>query len=188
MCMKLAELEGKSPKDILKEVGDISIPIDLDLILDKLGVIKIPSSFEDLEKNIDKKPGSIYGLVIYNEVDVGIYYKKDDTLVQKRFTIAHELGHCCLHGKVLENNHIEMLCEESVINKEEMEADSFARELLIPEVQLKDIHSKLFYPSLEKLSEIFEVPRKLMVQRLTELKMTYYDDEKTKLVLPNLSV
>ena len=41
MCMKLNELAGKKPLDILKEVNVFSIPIDLYLILYKLGVIKI---------------------------------------------------------------------------------------------------------------------------------------------------
>lgn len=186
MCKKLEYLKGKTPSSILKEVADYSIPIDLDLIIEKLGVIKIPSSFGDLERAMNKKTGSISGLVLFNEKDVGIYYKKDDKLEQKRYTIAHELGHCCLHGDNLQNNHIEMLCEEQIVNAEEEEANRFAAQLLIPEKQLKDIHSKLIIPSLNKLSEIFEVPNSLMVQRLIELKMTYYDDEKDKLVPPCL--
>lgn len=188
MCMKLDELAGKRPSEILKEVTDCSIPIDLDMILEKLGVIKIATSFDDLEKTIGKKPGSISGLVISNEKDVGIYYKRDAELVKKRFTIAHELGHCCLHESLLRNNYIEMLCddEEQILNSEEKEANDFASQLLIPEEQLRIIHSKLVLPSLNKLSEIFEVPKILMIQRLTELKMTYYDDEGGKLVPPCL--
>lgn len=187
MCMKLNELAGKKPLDILKEVNVFSIPIDLDLILDKLGVIKIASSFSDLERALEKKPGSISGLVLFNEQDVGIYYKNDDDLEKKRFTIAHELGHCCLHENLLKDDYIEMLCdEEQVINKEEKEANDFASELLIPEEQLRIIHSRLILPSLNKLSEVFEVPKTLMIQRLTELKMTYYDDEREKLVPPCL--
>lgn len=188
MCMKLNELAGKKPLDILNEVGCFSIPIDLDYILEKLGVIKIASSFEDLEKVLDKKEGSISGLVLFNEIDVGVYYKKDDELAKKRFTIAHELGHCCLHEDLLKDNYIEMFCEEDKqpLSREEKEANEFATQLLIPEAQLRVIHSKLILPSLNKLSEIFEVPKALMNQRLIELKMAYFDDERKKMIPPCL--
>lgn len=189
MCLKLKDLAGKDALSILKDTSVSTIPVDLDLVLEKLGVIKVPSSFEDLEDTMGKKRGSISGLVLFNEKDVGIYYKKDDTIAQKRFTIAHELGHCCLHGNKLQDNHIEMLCKEQVIDEndtEEIEANLFARQLLIPEQWLKDIHSKLILPSLYKLSEIFEVPQELMLRRLIELKMTYYDDERDKLIPPCL--
>ena len=189
MCQKLKELEGKLPMDILNSVfaSSITIPIDLDKILEQLGVKKIPSSFDDLEKTIGVKQGSISGLVLYNEKDLGIYYKKDDELYHKRLTIAHELGHCCKHGQNLENNYIEMFCDNQDVNEaEEAEATLFASQLLIPEKQLKDFHSKLVQPSLQKLSELFEVPKDLMLKRIVDLKMAYYDDDKKEMIPPCL--
>jgi len=71
-----------------------------------------------------------------NEVVIGI--NQDQASVRQRFTIAHELGHLLLH----ENNHIRVdrgfrvrLRDHTSgegADREEMEANRFAAELLMP--------------------------------------------------------
>lgn len=184
MCRKIKELNGKSAEEILKLSNQNTPPINLDEILSILDVKKYSASFEDLEK-LENCP--ISGLVLLHKDDIGIFYKANDSIEKKRFTIAHELGHCCMHGEKLKNGYIEYLYGNRQNNSEDEEAASFfAKRLLIPENLLKDIHAKLRKPSLKGLADIFEVPIDVMKERLVELKMTYYLESEDKLVEPKL--
>ena len=124
-----------------------------------LGILKFPSEFNELEK--DKSNKKIAGLVLLHEDDIGIFYSKSASIEQKRFTIAHELAHCCLHGDLLTNGYIEFLYNGEPETTHEKEASIFAMELLIPEKQLRKIYKELLKPSLKGLSEIFQVQKLL---------------------------
>lgn len=178
MCTKLNELKNKTPLEILKQTGQHkSVPVDLDCILNKLGVVKIPSTFEDLEisGNFDDK-GEISGLVLLKGDDVGIFYKKTDSIHRKRFTIAHELAHCCIHGDLLQSGYVEFRSSMTSNDPKEIEANSFAGELLIPKKQLLKIYKKLIIPYLVGLSDIFEVSTNVMRARLRCLSIPFFDD------------
>lgn len=67
---------------------------------------------------------------------------------RRRFTIAHELGHHFLHRSYLENNvHVDkaILNRNEIssqgIDKKEIEANTFAAELLMPAAELARFHS-----------------------------------------------
>ena len=160
----------------------INQPIpDLINILENIGIVIIEID------NPDERFSDFDGLSeVVNNIPL-IVLLSDIDGERQRFTIAHELGHCCKHGQNLENNYIEMFCDNQDVNEaEEAEATLFASQLLIPEKQLKDLHSKLVQPSLQKLSELFEVPKDLMLKRIVDLKMAYYDDDKKEMIPPCL--
>ena len=172
MCKRLEELNGLSAEYILKKSGQLeNVPVDLEKVIETINVYKHPRTFSDLEE-LQKR--EIAGLVLLDGDDVGIFYDIDAPLPKKRFIIAHEIGHCCLHGESLKNGYIEFLAKDGFENEHEVEASVFAARLLIPEQALKDVCRKLLLPSLDALADIFEVPTKLMRYRLEELNMKYY--------------
>ncbi len=178
MCDKLNELKDKTPIEILRQTKQLdNLPIDVDDILKRLGILKIPHTFEDLEKsgNFDDK-GEISGLVLLRGNDIGIFYKRTDTLHRKRFTIAHELGHCCIHGDMLKSGYIEFRSSMTSSDPREVAANTFAGELLIPTKQLLKIYNKLIIPSLSGLADIFEVSTNVMRERMRCLALPFYDD------------
>lgn len=178
MCVKLDELNGRTPKEILNITKqNNTIPIDLDHILENLGLFKIPTTFEDLERSgkFDNM-GEISGLVLLNGNDIGIFYKETDSIHRKRFTIAHELAHCCLHGDILKSGYVEFRNSINSTDEREIAANTFAGELLIPKKQLLRVYKKLIVPSLKGLADIFEVSANVMRERLKCLELPFYDD------------
>lgn len=179
MCKNLKKLIQKTPEEILKETNQYnSIPVNLDVILNKLGIVKIATSFESLEEvTEDGKYREISGLVLLNGDDIGIFYKQTDSVHRKRFTIAHELAHCCLNGDAIANGYIEY--RDSFFSKTdpiEIEANTFAGALLIPEHQLKKILKRLVIPSLGGLADIFNVSVNVMRARMRVLNIPFLDD------------
>lgn len=175
MCATLDEIKGLSAEEILGRTGQKrEVPVKLDVVMDKLGVKWFPTSFKELEEKEKKK---ILGLVLLNGDDVGIFYWENAELFQKRFVIAHELGHCCLHADKLKDGYIDYYSEESEKEDYEKGATAFAMRLLMPEEGLRNIVSKMLKPSLKTLSEIFQVPEKTMKERLEDLHIAYYTEE-----------
>lgn len=167
MCAKLDELRGISAEEILEESGqENAVPVDLDKIVETLGIYKAARDFSDIEKI--ESDGKISGLVILIKDDVKIYFNINDNLAEKRFTAAHEIGHCCLHGETLKNDYIEFLHKDGFENRHESEASIFASRLLIPKRSLFDVYNKLIKPTVSDLARIFQVPNKLMKVRLRE--------------------
>lgn len=182
MCKRLDELNGRSAEDILKLSGQLNnVPVDLKKLVKDIDIYAYPRTFDDIEK-IEKK--EVAGLVLIHENDVGIFYDKNATIENKRFIIAHEIGHCCLHGDTLRNGYIEFLHKDGYENTHEKEASIFASRLLIPKQSLIYIYNRLIVPSLSGLAEIFEVPEHLMKHRLQSLKLRYYINERNMFVEP----
>lgn len=174
----LERLKGKSAETILRESYQMNnIRVDLDVIFETYGIKRIPMTFEDIEeKYLQKGLGDVAGLIVLSGNDVGIFYKRTDSITQKRFTIAHELGHCCLHSDIVEDGYIEFRDCPTSSDKIEKEADSFANELLMPEQQIRYILKRLLKPSLRALATIFQVRVSVMRKRLIHLGISFYDD------------
>lgn len=77
----------------------------------------------------DKKTADIAGAV--NHEKKKIYVNKNDPLERITFTIAHEVGHIVLHSK--DGDFVDYRRRDSSTNPKELEADSFAGNLLMPE-------------------------------------------------------
>lgn len=180
MCKKLDELNGLTSEMLLEKAKQSNVfPVDVAQICYNLGIWLQPFDFTSIEKESNiheqvKQKGHILGAVLVNNNDLAILYRKYDSTNRKRFTIAHELAHCCLHMNSDEKRHIEFRIDEQSSDKKEIEANTFAGELLIPEKALKKIIGESKYLSIQAmktLSNIFMVSENVMKARLEKLNI-----------------
>lgn len=180
-CMSniLEELSGKTAPELLKQYNISTVPpINISLLLQRIGILEIPYDFSEVENAMGYSHGDVLGATFATENKVGIFYRSSDTLNRKRFTLAHEIAHCCLHKDSLERKHIELRSCQTENNGKERDANIFAGELLIPTSSLRKIHSQLLVaPSLSDLSKIFAVSTNVMAARLDYLNLSYIKDD-----------
>lgn len=170
---KIKYLKGKTASEILKDTGqENSIPVDLRAILHKLEISAISMDFSEIEEILCdqvKKRGRILGAVMTTHDDAAIFYSNDQELMSNhryRFTIAHELAHCCLGSDL---NHVEFRHDGSFDEAGEREANIFAGELLIPLPQLERVSKELLLPTITNLAAVFEVSETVMAARIEYL-------------------
>jgi hypothetical protein len=123
-------------QQLLQEEGITEAPVDVEAIATKRAHVVQ-----------QEMPDEISGMLIPLQSEVGgkrwvIAVNEDHAPVRKRFTIAHELGHLILHGyttphadrtyRIRMRDHASS--DGSVI--EEIEANQFAAELLMPRAYL----------------------------------------------------
>lgn len=179
MCKAISQLKNMSADDLLEFCGQSNkIPVDLKAILRKLGISAIPIDFSGAENDIRKKLNAnvqVLGAIATKGDHAAIFYnrKNQSNSHRSRFTIAHELGHCCLNNVTLEDGktHIDCRIEGIAQNEDEIAANVFAGELLIPEKALYSTIEKLLLPSVHILAEIFDVSDNVMLKRLEYLKV-----------------
>ena len=96
-----------------------------------------------------------------------IYVDRDEPSVRQRFTAAHELGHYVLHrdciGDRVEDNYL--LRSAGLSNRQEVEANKFAADLLMPMHLIKVAMENGPYAPRE-LAEQFQVSELAMSIRL----------------------
>ncbi|MEO7577122.1 MAG: ImmA/IrrE family metallo-endopeptidase [Massilia sp.] len=114
-----------------KEHGYVlAAPVDVDKIAEWLGI--------EVDESIDEsKPGTIGHIQLTGSgPKVWINPRKNAYSARRRFTLAHEIAHFCLHlshsRKAFVDTRANMGRSESYWNIEESEANSFAAELLMP--------------------------------------------------------
>ena len=178
---KLKLLRQSSPNDLLYkfDLGNV-FPVDIMKLLEKLDIKVIPYDFSNLEKNDYKnqviEKGIILGAAVHSGDRIGLFYRQDDSEKRKRFTLAHELAHCCLHMDENTPEHIEFRNDQANINdKKEYDANIFAGELLIPEGPLRYALENLIMPKVEILAQIFGVSLNVMKARLKYLNIDAYE-------------
>lgn len=177
MCAKIEELSGLSANDILKVFNaDNLIPVDISQICYDLQIRVTGANFEKIENmvysNEVKMKGHILGAVMVQDDDIAILYRKSDSKNRIRFTLAHELAHCCLHMKPEDEIHVEFRTDEQSNSPKEIEANVFAGELLIPEQCLKAVlkdQKTIDVNMVELLSDMFVVSNNVMKERLKNL-------------------
>lgn len=183
MCKKLNELNGLTAEMLLEKTKQSNVfPVDVAQICYDLGIWLKPFDFTKIEQETYireqvKQKGHILGTVLVNNNDLAILYRESDSTNRKRFTIAHELAHCCLHMDSNEKRHIEFRIDEQSSDKKEIEANTFAGELLIPENALKKLIGESKYLSIQTiktLSNIFMVSENVMKARLEKLNILTY--------------
>ena len=114
MCKKIRELNGKTPGELLtisNQTG--AFPIDVAEICYKMGIHLVPFDFNVLKNGNgysfdcgSESRKEILGAIIVKGDDLAILYKSDDLVNDRRFTIAHEIAHSCLHMKPDNQFHI----------------------------------------------------------------------------------
>jgi len=158
-------------RQVLIDHNLLYIPVDPIAVAKALGVKVVSAKFSDNE---------ISGLISKRDDQKIIYLNADDSNVRKRFTIAHELGHCLLHMEDKDISEItdsrinfrpsETLTPKSSWSEErrnEWEANIFAAALLMNEELVRKSTSQDY--SDEGLALDFQVSVQAMLIRLNTL-------------------
>lgn len=187
MCMKIKELNGLTADSVLNKYWTRNkVPIDIAQILYDMDIKVTSVDFTKAEQAANMQYGDILGAVLTYNDDVVIAYKQNESLNRTRFTLAHELAHCCLsHIVPSQKGYIELRRKEDKNNEREIDANIFAGELLIPENELSGVLKKFFdesFPSSEFLAQVFAVSVNVMEERLKYLKIPFIDSNKTKII------
>lgn len=179
MCKILKELNGLNAIDLLTKYNISLIPpINISLLLKRIGIAEIPYDFTKIEDIMKYNHGDVLGAILAKDDTLSIFYRSSDTLNRQRFTLAHEIAHCCLHSDSLEKKHIELRSSLTVNDSKEYAANIFAGELLIPKNMLEKIHNKfIIAPPLSDISKIFSVSTTVMAARLDYLNLPYIKDK-----------
>lgn len=170
MCRIISEIQGKSADDLLRMSDQASsFPIDLEKLLETL---KISCEPVDFEKMGDSK-GEILGALAINGDKAVIFYRDQDAKDshRSRFTIAHEIAHACLSNKQFPSVSVHFRRDGDAEDTEELAANIFAGELLVPERMLNVVIGKLLRPSVKGLSNIFDVSERVVIARLKHLRV-----------------
>ena len=172
MCKILREIGGLSALELLEKYGiSLSPPIDIKRLIDNIGIRLIRYDFSNAERAGNYPLDSIIGAALSDGDNLDILYSNNQTLNRVRFTITHELAHCCLHNDSLEINHLELRTNN--ISLKERDANIFAGELLVPYSSLITIYNQLLKPSLSGLAQIFQVSTNVMRERLEYLELNF---------------
>ncbi len=168
---------------ILEEHGFFSAPVDVEALAGKLG-----ASVTKVETDDDELSGFIYRDPQSGQAVIGI--NKSHSPTRQRFTLAHEIGHLMLHsfddlhydrkgygsefGRVRKRDASSSTGE----NRDEVEANFFAAELLMPEELLhnelasREMHDFLeadFDSAVKLLAKQFKVSPQSLTVRLVQL-------------------
>lgn len=150
-------------------------------------VNKAPVNVQELAKklgisvNYEPFKEDLSGVLVKEQEKTVIGVNSTHPKTRQRFTIAHELGHFALkhHGELFVDKTVMKRDGRSsqAIDPHEMEANSFAAELLMPsELLLKSVERRLDgktdYSAVDLISDLaneFEVSTQAMEYRLTNL-------------------
>lgn len=164
MCKVVKNIMGKSAADLLQMSKQSNvIPVSLTKILNTIGMSCLPFDF--------KEDTNVLGALVCVEDNAAIFYRKDDPRDghRYRFTVAHEIAHCCLRHIDTQHGSVHYRKETDNENAEEIAANVFAGELLIPENSLRHTLDELLLPSLKLLAQMFAVSENVMRARLDHL-------------------
>lgn len=150
---------------------DLDIPVPVIEIAHKLGIIVHEIAVPDIE---------IFGSGIAPDTSILakdndqwlLFLNETSSAIQKRFAVAHALGHFLLHGKkdvidIYALGDISILPNDS--ETEEKEAHFFALCLLIPSLELREEWQD--QKNIKVLADKFFVTDAALVARLLSLKL-----------------
>jgi Zn-dependent peptidase ImmA (M78 family) len=160
---------------ILENHGVAGPPVPVDSIAKKFGA---KLSFEPFEGHDD-----ISGILYRDAEHVVIGINSAHANNRQRFSIAHEIGHLILHSKPLFVDKVVGIdfrdAKSSLaIDREEIQANAFAAELLMPKEFIKNEIRRLFSRKrkifskedlISELADIFRVSSQAMEYRLNNL-------------------
>ena len=176
MCKPISNIRNMDASQLLSYCGQTDkIPVNLREMLMKLQIACHPLDFSSISSGNENKYDGSLGALITNGDKAAIFYRKDDQPNghRYRFTIAHELAHCCLAHYDVEKNsiHLALRQDGTTNDPKEIAANIFAGELLIPKDSLVKTIRELLLPSVKILADIFAVSSNVMLARLEYLKI-----------------
>lgn len=145
---------------VFGDVKNIKLPVNLNEVLDYLGLTLREGTFEK-----DELAGAL------DRANKTIFVASSDSYERKNFTTAHEIGHFRLHEDVQTDifyrYQVKQLNPED--NGRESEANLFAGSLLMPEIFVRDLWTVT--KDIEKLAQIFGVSPGAVRYRLKHLNL-----------------
>ncbi|QBQ53069.1 ImmA/IrrE family metallo-endopeptidase [Nitrosococcus wardiae] len=161
---------------------EVKAPIDVDRIAKELGILV------ELDFSLDSR--NIVGEIFFKDETpiVKINPLQNSYSPRRRFTLAHEIGHYCLHSAKSKQGFTDskkaMSRSESYWDSYESEANNFAAQLLMPQDLILEEGEKLIESIkktceekallttfVEGMADKFEVSSKAMEYRLRKLRI-----------------
>ncbi|HWZ84104.1 MAG TPA: ImmA/IrrE family metallo-endopeptidase [Terriglobales bacterium] len=162
---QLRQTIRKRVSELLRENGIVRSPVPVEKIAQKLGIdVRFEDAEDDLSGALIRKPKG--------RVVIGVNSAHHPN--RQRFTIAHEIGHFVLHKgiKLHVDEDFRINLRDGSVNDEEIDANAFAAELLMPtELIGRDIQKlgRIDQEGVEKLALRYRVSSRAMEIRLTNL-------------------
>lgn len=133
---------------------------------------------EGLKIHKGKLEEGVSGILVVDKGNSVIFVNESEIPTRQRFTIAHEIGHFLLHKP--EGVHVDKsfsvafrnLRSSSGEESQEIEANQFAAELLMPSTIIEKKYTKgvsISDKDVETLADFFQVSQQAMTIRLTSL-------------------
>lgn len=166
--MTKAEIE-KFAHQTLIEHGMLCIPVDPVVIANRLGIRVSNAVFSE---------SSLSGMIAQRGDRKSMLVNDGDTIERKRFTIAHELGHCLLHleteGEFVDSTMDLFRTEHGDSQgdeyRKEVEANQFAAALLMDAQLVRELWHECRDPV--RMAKIFMVSESAMNIRLSSLRLS----------------
>lgn len=157
-------------QSVLQRHWDRTIPVQPEQIIQS---IRNNSTIPDL--TVEKKPleHHINGKITYDTQQQSyiISINENIPLYQQRFTLAHELGHYILaHGEKYDKDVV-LYHHEQHLDADEIEANAFSAELLMPKAVLRHLIFDENINQIEILAKKLWVSEPMMMTRLQHLGM-----------------
>lgn len=155
----------EAARSILSRHWDGVLPVNLHEIAKKLNV-KV--EYDAFSKSLFSSEPEISGTLTFeNNVPtctINLHHHEN----RQRFTLAHELGHFALqHGAKTDNKNT--LYRNGTTNPDEVEANAFAAELLMPKAIVRNLIVHQGVADISELAKIFLVSEQAMKIRLKNL-------------------
>lgn len=156
----ILNVEATTENLLKNNLGDYSVPVDIDALADKLG----------LSVYYEKMDTDQAGAILIESDKCGIIINEKDAPVRQRFTLAHEIGHFVSYklqdktGSVIEYRDGASSLGK---NLEEVFANKFAAAILMPKIKLYEV--KKIINDCDELSEWFNVSSESMKYRLSNI-------------------
>lgn len=149
--------------DLLKRYGISAPPVDPERIAEEEGLRVVYADFE--------YPDSANVSGFFRLDELKIFVNREINANRITFTIAHELAHYILHRDfIASNDYMPMPRNNEYPNGkpvEEVEADTFAANLLVPLKMLREYEG---FASLDELATVFFVSREVIANRFDLLR------------------
>ncbi len=153
---------------LLEEMAAFSVPVDPAAVAKHIHARIVRKKFPSQER--------VSGALVRSGSELLIVVNAAHDKKRQRFTIAHEIGHHVLHGLDLHVDKTHYRDDRSGTgeDQEEVEANAFAAELLMPSRLLEKglkVNRIMFVDEdlIDDLAEEYQVSRQAMTWRLTNL-------------------
>lgn len=161
-----------SASDLLSRFWNGVLPVDPKAIAEAVGLKVVPLTAEDVQKGLS---GALHLHTPDGATTPDLYCRYNnisESQERQRFTIAHELGHYAsghmTAGQVLFRDTTETFTGR-VYDPQEVEANRFAAELLMPEKYVQNAIQRDGIKTVQDLAKQFGVSASAMRWRLVNL-------------------